>query len=174
MTTVRTIDQRWVQWLARSGYGAEWSTEAPPPCDAEALAVEYARDEYPDWSDDPLDNIVSLAANVPGWDVRGTDDAMRRVVYKAAHRFGVTAKAVMGKDRDARTARARAVTYWLLRNGAGIDDESRPLAAIGLLVDRDHSTVLYGVRRVEEDPALRSIAMQLMIELVAEEMSDAV
>lgn len=59
---------------------------------------------------------------------------------------------VMGRGREARIANARHTVYWSLRE-AGLS-----LPAIGRVMDRDHSTVLSGIRKVDADPGLLTVA----------------
>lgn len=71
--------------------------------------------------------------------------AGRHVVDRTAAHFGVPEAALSGARRDARTAHARQVTMYLLRN-----DASLSLPEIGrMLGGRDHTTALHGYRKIE-------------------------
>lgn len=59
------------------------------------------------------------------------------------------------RTRNARMSEARHLVFWILHQRCW----SAP--AIGELMDRDHTTVLHGVRRVEGSPELRAIAGDL-------------
>lgn len=60
-----------------------------------------------------------------------------------------------GRSRDAHLTEARHVAWWILHTGGW------SLPAIGELMHRDHTSVLHGVRRVENDGELRAIAGDL-------------
>jgi chromosomal replication initiation ATPase DnaA len=58
--------------------------------------------------------------------------------------FNVHPDAVLGHSRNANVAAARQLLYWLLRQ----DGMSYPV--IGALVGRHHTTVIHGVRAVND------------------------
>jgi chromosomal replication initiation ATPase DnaA len=58
--------------------------------------------------------------------------------------FNVTPDAVLGHSRNANVAAARQLLYWLLRQ----DGLSYP--KIGAIVGRHHTTVIHGVRAVND------------------------
>lgn len=62
---------------------------------------------------------------------------------------------VMGRSREGTLPNARHAVYWSLRE-AGLS-----LPAIGRVMDRDHSTVLSGIRKVDADPGLLTVAYAL-------------
>lgn len=71
--------------------------------------------------------------------------AARHVVDRTAAHFGVPETDISGARRDARTAHARQVIMYLLRN-----DASLSLPEIGrILGGRDHTTALHGYRKIE-------------------------
>lgn len=67
----------------------------------------------------------------------------RRVLGTVADVFGVPVGAILSERRDAPTAIARQVVYYVLR-----DHLCWTLPQIGWYLKRDHSTVLSGVRKV--------------------------
>ncbi|MDP3062760.1 MAG: chromosomal replication initiator protein DnaA [Chloroflexota bacterium] len=80
-------------------------------------------------------------------------DASRRkatpdqVIEATGRLFNVTKEALYGKRRDKQTAQARQVTMYLLREELGL-----PFTEIGrLLGDRDHSTVIHAVGKINYD-----------------------
>lgn len=56
----------------------------------------------------------------------------------------VSVAEILGRRRTARIASARLLAYWVLSRHADLS-----YSAIGRLFDRDHSTILAGVRRHE-------------------------
>lgn len=73
-------------------------------------------------------------------------------VQAAAEHFGVTVEAILTGTRRPRVVSARHVACWLLR------DTGRSFPDVGRTMRRDHSTVIYAVRKVEEDPELLEVA----------------
>lgn len=80
-----------------------------------------------------------------------TSDSLIALVAEAFH---VTPAMIHGTSR--RYARPRHVVMWLLR------DAGMSLPAIGATLGRDHTSVLYGVRRVERDGELLAVARGLV------------
>lgn len=77
------------------------------------------------------------------------------VIDKVAAYFNLTAAQICGKAREKQIVHARHITMYLLR-----DDAQRPLTEVGrILGNRDHSTILHGLNKVQEsfyaDPELR-------------------
>lgn len=79
-----------------------------------------------------------------------------RIVANAADLYGVAVADILSPSRDRRVTNARQAACWLLR-GHGMS-----LPAIGRALDRDHTTVLYAVRRIDADPARRSLLWKLL------------
>jgi chromosomal replication initiator protein len=68
------------------------------------------------------------------------------IVDAVADYFGVRPSQLAGQGRDKRIAHARQMAMYLLREDAG-----RPLTEIGrILGKRDHTTVMYGCKKVED------------------------
>jgi chromosomal replication initiator protein len=108
--------------------------------------------------------------------------ALHRTAYRAAPRavtlpsitsaacehFGLTAAEITGRSRASRLTRPRHIAMYLMR-----EDTNRSLPAIGAeLGGRDHTTILYGVRKISRqvsgDPTL-----QLAIESIRALISHA-
>jgi chromosomal replication initiator protein len=87
------------------------------------------------------------------------------IISGVARHYGVTVGEMRGRRRFRRVAEPRHVTAWLLRkHGMTIKDISEELS-------RDHSTIVYAVKRVEqlmrEDGVFRARVMRLWRQLVA-------
>ena len=67
-----------------------------------------------------------------------------RIVAAAAVRFGVAEEELRGAGRRRRVVLARHTAMYLCRTLGGLS-----LPAIGAELDRDHTTVLHGVRQVQ-------------------------
>ncbi len=79
------------------------------------------------------------------------------IVIATANYFGVKASGILSSSRYATTADARHVAMWLCRSfGASYPE-------IGIAFGRDHSTVMSGVRKVDDTPRLRADAAKLRI-----------
>jgi len=84
-------------------------------------------------------------------------DYQRTLYYltQAAAAYHVTDDEVLSRTRTADICNARHILYWLLRS------EGLSYPKIGALLERDHTTILHGVERVDADPAMRSRAWGL-------------
>lgn len=71
-----------------------------------------------------------------------THRATQHINYVSAA-FNVDPQTVLGHSRNAKTASARQLLYWLLRQ----DGHSYP--QIGAIVSRHHTTVMHGVKAVD-------------------------
>ena len=72
---------------------------------------------------------------------------------EVAATFPVTAAEILAPMGGRQIAEARHVTMWLLRQ------HGMTYPAIGAQLGRDHSTVMYGVAKVDESERLRGIAV---------------
>ena len=92
--------------------------------------------------------------------------APEQVIELVARHFNVDASRLAGRGRSKGIAQARQVVMYLLRNDCGLS-----LPQIGELLGRDHTTVIYGVEKVEKlletDETLRRRVMGLREELYA-------
>lgn len=102
-----------------------------------------------------LRRIAGIRARVREATAQGDSDVDRRVNL-AAETFIVPAQAIYSSDRSKHVVAARHVAMWLLR------DAGMSLPAIGATLGRDHTSVLYGVRRVERDGELLAVARGLV------------
>lgn len=68
------------------------------------------------------------------------------IIDAVAEYFGLTAGQVCGKARDRQLVHARHIAMYLLR-----EDAHRPLSEVGkILGNRDHSTVLHGLNKLQD------------------------
>lgn len=79
-----------------------------------------------------------------------------------AESFGVTANAIMGKSRVSRVADARHVLAWVLRMSYRMT-----YPEIGTILDRDHTTIISAVRKVEGDERLLSLGLAIRDQIEA-------
>ncbi|MEW6034725.1 MAG: chromosomal replication initiator protein DnaA [Chloroflexota bacterium] len=91
--------------------------------------------------------------------------APQMVVEAVSTYFEIPVEALSSKKRDAKTALARQVAMYLIR-----DELHLPLAEIGRsLGGRDHSTVLYACEKIEEEvninPQLRRQVLDIRVQL---------
>ena len=77
-------------------------------------------------------------------------------VKAAADLYGVLVDNICGDSRDPAVVRARHMTCWLLR------ERGYTTVRIGEILRRDHSTVIYGSRAIDTDPARKALALQLL------------
>jgi chromosomal replication initiation ATPase DnaA len=82
-----------------------------------------------------------------------------RLVTIVADRYRITVSDILGRERTAHVANARHVAAWLLR------ENERTYPHIAEVLRRDHSTVMYAVRRVEQKPELLAIASDICEQL---------
>ena len=75
------------------------------------------------------------------------------VVKLCAEAFDVDPAMVTDTTRVRDAASARQVACWVARR------EGLSFPAIGLLVNRDHSTARHGILRIESEPELRAVAL---------------
>jgi len=71
--------------------------------------------------------------------------AMLDVVKVVGDYYGIPVIELLGQRRHRSVSRPRQVAYWVVR---AVCQKSFPM--IGRKLGRDHSTVLYGVRRISE------------------------
>lgn len=88
---------------------------------------------------------------------------MDDLVQAAADAYRVLPAMVLSDIRDAPVVKARSAVIYVLRD-AGLS-----LPHIGHLVNRDHSTVLTALRRVEADPGQHIVATALALAHLPEE-----
>lgn len=79
------------------------------------------------------------------------------IIGQAADLYGVGLEEVLSDSRDARVVKARQAACWLLR-GYGLS-----FPRIATIVGRDHTTVMYAVRKVDADPSIRGLLWPLLV-----------
>ena len=72
----------------------------------------------------------------------GSESKANRIQREIATRHGMTVDAMKGHSREARFAKARWEVMVALR------DEGFSMPRIGRILNRDHTTVLHGLRRM--------------------------
>lgn len=75
------------------------------------------------------------------------------VLAEVCATFPVDVHEIRARFGGRQVSEARAVTMWLLRQ------HGMTFPAIGAQLDRDHSTVMYGVAKVDDSERLRGIAV---------------
>lgn len=78
-----------------------------------------------------------------------------QVITAVAHQQAVDITDITGSDRRRHVTDARHIAAWILRQ----DDRTYP--QIGAALNKDHTTIISGVRRIESDPELLAIAAQI-------------
>lgn len=78
------------------------------------------------------------------------DSDVQALIAQCAAAYGVTVELLMSRNREPMVVRARQEAYWHLRQR----ELSYP--AIGRIFDRDHSTIMAGVRRVDRRRGTRA------------------
>jgi chromosomal replication initiation ATPase DnaA len=79
------------------------------------------------------------------------------LVEEAARAYDVSVEALLSHRRDAQSIRARMAVYYALR------DHGLSYPHIGHLMDRNHATIINGIRKVEEDPEAVVMALALAV-----------
>src|SRR5205814_2441461 len=74
----------------------------------------------------------------------GSDIPAQAILDETASYFGLTRQDLVSKNRSRPLTTARHVAMYLLRDCTGLS-----LIKIGELFDRDHTTVLHGVKKIE-------------------------
>lgn len=85
-----------------------------------------------------------------------------RVFTAACDHFGVTGDDVLGDNRGTYAVNARHVAMWLMR------DAGRTYPEIGREMERDHTSAIYAVKRVNKTPALLAVAVEIRALLTGE------
>lgn len=87
---------------------------------------------------------------------RLADDDYLGYIKAAGDLYGVMVDDICGESRDPAVVRARHMTCWLLR------ERGYTTVRIGEILRRDHSTVIYGSRAIDTDPARKALGLQLL------------
>lgn len=109
-----------------------------------------------------LCDLLRQAQNAP---VRGDVETILRAVCAE---FGVSKEDLLSKKREATISQARQIGMFLLREDAGLT-----VARIGRELERDHSTVLHGCKRIEGATASNDESIIQAISAVRENLLDA-
>ena len=78
--------------------------------------------------------------------------AAQNVLISVAFAYGTSVEKIRSDSRRANVTAARQAAAWLLRQ------RGMSLTDIGRALNRDHTTVLYAVRKLDATPALRVLA----------------
>ena len=105
-----------------------------------------------------LDLAYRALGAMPDAAPRRRPPSVEEIVDAVSRYYQVRATQLAGKGREKRLAHARQVAMYLLHEDAG-----RPLTEIGrVLGKRDHTTVLYGCKKVDEARVIdRELRQQL-------------
>lgn len=115
-----------------------------------------------------LEQLLTLRANVDQEidqqriRIHSIQEAKRAhgVIEATAHWHSVQPADLISKQRGQWVSAARHVAMWLLReSGMSYPDIGRALGG------RDHTTAIWGVKRVETTPALRATALRIQSDL---------
>ena len=109
-----------------------------------------------------LCDLLRQAQNAP---VRGDVDTILKAVCAE---FGVSKDDLLSKKREATISQARQITMYLLREDAGLT-----VARIGRELERDHSTVLHGCKRIESSIVSTDDSIVSAISAVRENLLDS-
>jgi len=109
-----------------------------------------------------LSTLLRQAQNAP---VRSDADTILGAVCAE---FGITKDDLLSKKREATISHARQITMYLLREDAGLS-----VARIGRELERDHSTVLHGCKRIDTSLVSSDDAVASAISAVRENLLDA-
>ena len=86
-----------------------------------------------------------------------------RLLQRVARSLGIGVDRLLDKRRDRDTADKRHVAAWLLRRG-----HSMSYPALGRMLERDHTSVMHAVRRVEAERAMSPELAERLEELLDE------
>jgi chromosomal replication initiation ATPase DnaA len=106
-----------------------------------------------------LATCLALFADITTLVSESLEDPMEPIelaVRAAARRFGVTEEMMLAPGRGDAVTDARHVAMYLAHKLFAVSS-----VRVGKMLARDHSTVLYGCRRVEDNPRLRNIAVDI-------------
>lgn len=93
-------------------------------------------------------------------------DWTTRVIVTTAKHYEIPPEDIVGPGRKAKATEARHVACWLLR------DAGRTYPEIGRRIKRDHTTAINAVRRVDTNPELMEVAIQVRSLLLGDESED--
>ena len=83
----------------------------------------------------------------------GADHAIATAISGVAAAYGISVSDITGPSRAKDVSRARQIACW-----AAYESGAATYVAIGKALGRDHTTVMYAVRKVANTPALLAMA----------------
>lgn len=83
----------------------------------------------------------------------GAQHAINLAINAAAAMHGCTPAQIVGPSRDSHTTQARQIAAWI-----AYDSGAATYSAIGRVLNRDHTTVMHAVRKVQNSHALLAMA----------------
>lgn len=101
-----------------------------------------------------------------GYRLEGTSPT-HELVKRAASDYGISARLLMSRSQEPNVATARAIVAYILRHEHGL---SYP--RIGTIIDRDHTSVIPMVRKIEKRVA-ESIPFAMRVRRIAGEKARA-
>lgn len=103
-------------------------------------------------------------ASFSGWRGPPPERSPSGVVQAVAQETGVQVSRIRSVERTRDVANARAIAAYVLRRLFALS-----LPEVGKELDRDHTTVLYAIRRVEREPEMRLVALRILADLETKE-----
>jgi chromosomal replication initiator protein len=102
--------------------------------------------------------LANARAKLPAEEIAAVNLKMERIILTVATYYGITVNDIKGRDRS--KAPQRQVAMYLCRSLTG-----RSLPDIGRWFRRDHTTVMFGARRVEAQLLWDPVLCQQIIDL---------
>jgi chromosomal replication initiation ATPase DnaA len=93
---------------------------------------------------------------------KNPDETATHILSACADWYGVNVKTMCSPSRRKAPTNARMVAAWTLRTTLGL---SYP--EIGRLINKDHTTIMHAVKRVETDPVLRGVGAHMLKQAMA-------
>ena len=144
--------------------------QRPRLADAAARVTQHVNDRYTERLPRPLATAPADAAGAAATPVPESAfeprDLVDHAVVAAARAFATTPETLVGADRTRAAADARGVAMTAARM------RGQSLPQIARHFDRDHTTVLHAIRRIEKSPPLRDLAAKIASELAEESADD--
>jgi hypothetical protein len=137
------------------------TAERPRLADAAARVSQHVNDRYTARLPHADPPVPSLHQDPPASTFE-PDGPVEHAVVAAAKTFGTTPDVLLGTDRSRAATDARAVAMTAARI------HGRSLPTIARHFDRDHTTVLHAIRRIQKTPPLRDLAATIATELPEE------
>lgn len=84
------------------------------------------------------------------------------VISAACESFKITIQALLSKSRDRGLVRVRNICFYVIKNKLNLS-----LKEIGKIFNRDHTTVIHGIKYVNDELSLRHTRQQMNEDLRA-------